>query len=125
MQNQYVQKLERYGGWARNLLMKMLTTNLLNTIGTLVNIPMRGLGLEFSFKKKNINIIKTMKKSYFDELKRAMEFLATDRRTVFLGQAVKNPGTAMFNTLKNIKPQCRALELPVSEDFQMVMFASS
>ena len=28
---------------------------------------------------------------YFDELKRSMEFLAADPRTVFLGQAVASP----------------------------------
>jgi hypothetical protein len=31
---------------------------------------------------------------YFDEIKRSMEFLAKDPRTLFLGQAVEVPGTA-------------------------------
>jgi pyruvate/2-oxoglutarate/acetoin dehydrogenase E1 component len=39
---------------------------------------------------------------YFDELKRSMEFLARDPRTVFMGQAVAVPGTGMSNTLKDI-----------------------
>ena len=39
---------------------------------------------------------------YFDELKRSMEFLAQDPRTVFIGQAVAVPGTAMTNTLKDV-----------------------
>lgn len=57
---------------------------------------------------------------YFDELKRSMEWLAEDPRTIFLGQAVAMPGTAMSNTLKNIDPN-RLLELPVAEEMQMGM----
>jgi pyruvate/2-oxoglutarate/acetoin dehydrogenase E1 component len=57
---------------------------------------------------------------YFDELKRSMEFLATDPRTLFIGQAVAVPGTAMSNTLKDIDP-ARLLELPVAEEMQMGM----
>ena len=48
---------------------------------------------------------------YFDELKRSMEFLAQDPRTVFMGQAVAVAGTAMTNTLKDI-PRDRLIELP-------------
>ena len=57
---------------------------------------------------------------YFDELKRSMEFLAADPRTVFLGQAVAVPGTAMSNTLKGVDPT-RLIELPVAEEMQMGM----
>lgn len=57
---------------------------------------------------------------YFDELKRSMNFLAEDPRTVFLGQAVAVPGTAMTNTLKDIAPE-RLIELPVAEEMQMGM----
>ena len=57
---------------------------------------------------------------YFDELKRSMEYLAEDPDTVFLGQAVACPGTAMSNTLKDISDQ-RKVELPVNEDMQMGM----
>ena len=57
---------------------------------------------------------------YFDELKRAMEFLAADPRTVFMGQAVAVPGTAMSNTLKDVAPG-RLIELPVAEEMQMGM----
>ena len=39
---------------------------------------------------------------YFEELKKSMNYLAKDKRTIFLGQAVKEPGTAMSNTLKEI-----------------------
>lgn len=47
-----------------------------------------------------------------------MNFLASDPRTVFIGQAVAVPGTAMRNTLKEI-PTERLIELPVSEEMQM------
>ena len=57
---------------------------------------------------------------YFDELKRSMEFLARDLRTVFIGQAVAVPGTGMSNTLKDIDPS-RLIELPVAEEMQMGM----
>jgi len=57
---------------------------------------------------------------YFDELCRAMDYLARDSRVMFLGQAVACPGTAMTNTLKNV-PRDRLLELPVAEDMQMGM----
>jgi pyruvate/2-oxoglutarate/acetoin dehydrogenase E1 component len=60
----------------------------------------------------------TMK--YFDELKRSMDFLAQDPRTVFLGQAVAVAGTAMTNTLKDVPPE-RLVELPVAEEMQMGM----
>jgi pyruvate/2-oxoglutarate/acetoin dehydrogenase E1 component len=57
---------------------------------------------------------------YFDELSRSMEFLARDPRTMFLGQAVACPGTAMTNTLKNVAKD-KLLELPVTEELQMGM----
>ena len=57
---------------------------------------------------------------YFDELKRSMEFLAADPRTVFLGQAVAVPGTAMSNTLRDVDRK-RLIELPVAEEMQMGM----
>jgi pyruvate/2-oxoglutarate/acetoin dehydrogenase E1 component len=57
---------------------------------------------------------------YFDELCRAMEFIAQDKRTMFLGQAVACPGTGMSNTLKNV-PREKLLELPVTEEMQMGM----
>jgi pyruvate/2-oxoglutarate/acetoin dehydrogenase E1 component len=57
---------------------------------------------------------------YFEELKRSMNFLAQDPRTVFLGQAVAVAGTAMTNTLKEVPPE-RLIELPVAEEMQMGM----
>ena len=49
-----------------------------------------------------------------------MEWLARDSRTVFIGQAVGVPGTAMSNTVKDI-PIARRIELPVAEELQMGM----
>ncbi len=57
---------------------------------------------------------------YFDELCRAMDYLARDPRTIFLGQAVACAGTAMSNTVKSV-PKERLLELPVCEEMQMGM----
>ena len=57
---------------------------------------------------------------YFDELSRAMDMLAKDERTYFIGQAVACPGTAMTNTVKNV-PKEKLLELPVAEEMQMGM----
>ena len=55
---------------------------------------------------------------YFKELKKSMEYLASNPKTKFLGQAVEVPGTAMSNTLKNIKKN-KLIELPVAEEMQM------
>ncbi len=49
-----------------------------------------------------------------------MDFLAQDSRTVFIGQAVAVPGTAMTNTLKDV-PRDKLIELPVAEELQMGM----
>ena len=55
---------------------------------------------------------------YFDELKKSMNYLARNEKTIFIGQAVEVPGTAMSNTLKGINPK-KLLELPVAEEMQM------
>ena len=57
---------------------------------------------------------------YFDELKKSMNYLAKNEKTIFIGQAVEVPGTAMSNTLKKINKK-KLLELPVAEDMQMGM----
>ena len=57
---------------------------------------------------------------YFDDLKRSMNFLAKDPRTLFIGQAVAVAGTAMTNTLADV-PRDRLIELPVAEEMQMGM----
>jgi pyruvate/2-oxoglutarate/acetoin dehydrogenase E1 component len=55
---------------------------------------------------------------YFDELKRAMEWLAQKPDTLFLGQAVEFDGTAITNTLRGVA-RSKLLEMPVAEEFQM------
>ncbi len=57
---------------------------------------------------------------YFDELQKSMEWLGDQPNTLFLGQAVEYPGTAMTETLKNINIS-KLLEIPVNEDMQMGM----
>jgi pyruvate/2-oxoglutarate/acetoin dehydrogenase E1 component len=59
-----------------------------------------------------------LKKKYFDELKKSMNFLGKQKNTIFIGQAVEVPGTAMTNTLFQIKKE-RLMELPVAEEMQM------
>ena len=70
---------------------------------------MREQEREFNFNMK-----------YFDELKKSMEYLGNKKDTLFIGQAVEVPGTAMSNTLKNIDKK-KLVELPVAEDMQMGM----
>jgi len=55
---------------------------------------------------------------YVDHLVKAMEFLAEDPSTIFIGQSVKYTGNAIYNTLKTI-PGERKLETPVFEEVQM------
>ncbi len=55
---------------------------------------------------------------YFDELKRTMEWIATQPKTMFIGQTVAGPGTFMFQTLRDC-PKDRCLEMPINESFQM------
>ncbi len=49
-----------------------------------------------------------------------MELLGLQKNTIFIGQAVEVPGTAMSNTLENV-PKDKLLELPVAEEMQMGM----
>ena len=55
---------------------------------------------------------------YFDELKRAMNWLSNQDQTLFLGQAVAYPGTGMTNTLTDVRKD-KLLEMPVVEEMQM------
>jgi pyruvate/2-oxoglutarate/acetoin dehydrogenase E1 component len=68
----------------------------------------------------NASTSETQAMTFFDELKHTMEWLAEQPNTLFIGQAVGCPGTAMFNTLKEIDPAKR-LELPVAEEMQLGM----
>ena len=47
-----------------------------------------------------------------------MNYLSENEKTIFIGQAVEVPGTAMSNTLKDI-PSHKLIELPVAEEMQM------
>lgn len=49
-----------------------------------------------------------------------MSYLASDPRTLFIGQAVGAAGTAMSGTLSGV-PADRRIELPVAEEMQMGM----
>lgn len=55
---------------------------------------------------------------YFDEVVRAMDYLAAQDSSVFLGQSVAVAGTAMRNTLLSV-PESKLIELPVEEEFQL------
>ncbi len=55
---------------------------------------------------------------YFDELKRTMEWLAEQEDAIFVGQTVAGPGTFMYQTLRDVKPE-KTLEMPINESFQM------
>jgi pyruvate/2-oxoglutarate/acetoin dehydrogenase E1 component len=57
---------------------------------------------------------------YFDELTKSMEWLAEKEDTIFLGQAVEYPGTALTNTIANVS-RSKLLEMPVNEEMQMGM----
>ena len=55
---------------------------------------------------------------YFTELKKSMEYISKKKNTIFIGQAVEVAGTAMSNTLLNVKKN-KKIELPVAEEMQM------
>jgi pyruvate/2-oxoglutarate/acetoin dehydrogenase E1 component len=56
--------------------------------------------------------------SYFDALGQAMNELAADPRSIFVGQGVGCAGTTMTDTLKGV-PGDKLLEFPVAENLQM------
>jgi pyruvate/2-oxoglutarate/acetoin dehydrogenase E1 component len=58
--------------------------------------------------------------NYYSELCLAMNLLADDPRTVFMGQGVGNAGTTMSGTFDDILPHKR-IEMPVAEDMQLGM----
>ncbi len=58
--------------------------------------------------------------TYKSELIKSMNYLAKDKRTIFLGQSVKYPGNAIYNTLIEV-PNIKKIEMPVFEDVQMGM----
>ncbi len=56
--------------------------------------------------------------NYSSELKKSMQYLASNKKTIFIGQAVDYPGTVMTQSLKDINSK-KKLELPVAEEMQM------
>lgn len=58
--------------------------------------------------------------TYKETLTDAMKLLATDARTVFLGQSVSCPGTYMSTTFEGV-PLEQRIELPVAEELQLGM----
>lgn len=58
--------------------------------------------------------------NYFNELKRAMNFLGQQYNTMFMGQSVLYKGTAIFNTLEGV-PDSKRLEMCVAEEMQSGM----
>ena len=56
--------------------------------------------------------------SYFDELTRAMTYLSSDERTVFLGQQVEYSGSGIYGSLKHV-PLKKRIEMPIAEDMQL------
>lgn len=58
--------------------------------------------------------------TYFEMLCAAMHLCSEHPRSIFMGQAVAYPGTAMRRSLVHIRPE-QLLELPVVEDMQLGM----
>lgn len=56
--------------------------------------------------------------TYFTEICHAMNLLGQHKRSVFIGQAVAFPGTAMTASLTGV-PREKLVELPVAEDMQL------
>lgn len=57
-------------------------------------------------------------KKYKNELTRSMNYLNQISNSIFVGQAVKYPGTAMSNTLLEVD-KTKLIEFPVEEDMQL------
>jgi pyruvate/2-oxoglutarate/acetoin dehydrogenase E1 component len=58
--------------------------------------------------------------TYKEELNKAMELLAENEKTIFLGQSVAFPGNAIYKTLEKV-PMEKRIETPIIEDLQMGM----
>ena len=56
--------------------------------------------------------------SYAEELTKAMTWLGEQPDTIFVGQTVAYPGSAMYKTLVHV-PMSKRVELPVAEEMQM------
>lgn len=57
---------------------------------------------------------------YFEELCKAMSILSDHEQSIFMGQACRDKGTAMFTTLRDV-PIEKRIEMPVCENLQLGM----
>jgi|TARA_R110000796_G_scaffold235650_2_gene354744 pyruvate/2-oxoglutarate/acetoin dehydrogenase E1 component len=71
-------------------------------------------------KFQETEMLKHLDLKYKNEIIRSMEWLGEKDDTIFMGQAVKYSGNAMYNTTKTIDDN-KKIELPVFEDVQMGM----
>ena len=71
-------------------------------------------------KFQEAEMLKNLDLQYKNELIRSMEWLGEKDDTLFIGQAVKYTGNAMYNTTKTISDD-KKIEVPVFEDVQMGM----
>ena len=71
-------------------------------------------------KFQEAEMLKNLNLKYKNELIRSMEWLGKKEDTIFIGQAVKYSGNAMYNTTKTISDN-KKIEVPVIEDVQMGM----
>ena len=55
---------------------------------------------------------------YMDEVKKAMEYLSKNDKTLFIGQSVAYPGNVIYKTLADL-PANKKIELPVFEEVQL------
>ncbi len=58
--------------------------------------------------------------NYKNEIKKSMQMLSKNPKTIFLGQSVEVPGNLLFKSLEKV-PHKKKLELPVFEETQMGM----
>jgi len=56
--------------------------------------------------------------NYNEALTHAMDELASNPKTIFVGQSIRYPGQAMYKTFASV-PIERRFEMPIAEDFQM------
>lgn len=67
-------------------------------------------------KESNFNM--TQNQEYQAELKRAMNWIAAQDKTIILGQAVEYAGTGCYESLTEV-PADKKMEFPVAENFQI------
>ncbi len=58
--------------------------------------------------------------NYVKEISRSMKMISKNKKTIFIGQSVKYPGSSIYVSLKNI-PDKKKIELPVFEETQLGM----